>query len=272
MKRLRQPASMYQQDVESVLTPYERQARRVAIGVAVSQAARYQATSPELQGLTTQLTGSSGRFFINLYESRRKAVVALKSRVRSALDNITAAKCQYCGGLAAPSWFDHFLGKAAVPELSLYAPNLVPCCPDCNHFKGELSFTASGERKFLHFYDDDIDTLPELLVANLVPPKGLDVPSVEYSIAPSLHPLRDVFQRHFDTLQLKRRYATEAASQLHLIRTQACIVGANQVFLARKLTEEADAHNATFGRNEPLATLFRGVAASPTTLDWAIRP
>jgi hypothetical protein len=272
MKRLQRPASMYRQDIERVLKSSERQSRHVAIGVAVSQAARYQASSPELQGLTSQLTNSSHKFFVNLYESRRKAVAVIKSRVRSMLDDVAAAECQYCGGLAAPTWFDHFLGKAALPELSLYAPNLIPCCPDCNHLKGEVTFAESGERKFLHFYDDDIDSLPELLVADLQPPKILGVPSVRYSIAASSHPLRDVFQRHFDALQLKRRYAMEAASRLHLLRTQARTSSDDQRSLARKLAEQADARNATYGRNEPLATLFRSVAASPNTLDWAVQP
>jgi hypothetical protein len=223
--------------------------------------------------MTTQLrTKAACTFFVKLYKSPKKAVIAIKSRVTAALDDGTAAECQYCSGLAPPTTLDHFLGKAAIPELSLYAPNLVPCCPDCNNIRGRAAtFSASGDRRAVHFYDDDIDALPELLVVDITL-LGTGVPSVKYSVASSPHPLQQVFERHFEALHLARRYATKAASQLLLIKTRSRTSNANQQSLSEILVNDADARNALFGRNDHLATLFRSIAVSPAILDWAVLP
>ena len=270
MKRLQRPTATYQLDILSVLTPAQRRSRRAAIQIAVQQADQYHTISPNLHGMMTQLPTKSVReFFIKLYKSPKKSVVAIKTRVTAMLNDAMAAECQYCSGLAPPTTFDHFLAKAVVPELSLYAPNLVPCCPDCNNVRGP-TFDANRDRRALHFYDDDVDTLPELLIATIN--LGTGVPFVSYSVATSSHPLRPVFERHFEALHLAERYATKAASQLLLIRTRARTSNATQVTLSQVLVSDADARNALFGRNDHLATLFRAVAASPATLDWAVQP
>ena len=270
MKRLQRPTATYRTDILSVLRPDERRTRRAAIPIAVQQAAQYESSSPNLHGMSSQLPTQPARaFFVKLYKSRRNAVAVLKDRVRSSLGDALAAECQYCSGLAQPSTFDHFVEKAAVPELSLFAPNLIPCCPECNNIRG-ATFSANGDRRALHFYDDSVDTMPELLVATIALHGG--VPSVSFSVTPSPDALGQVYARHFEALNLAERYATKAASQLLLIRMRARTANANQQALHQALTDEAAARNGLFGRNDLFATLFRAIAASPPTLDWAVLP
>lgn len=114
--------------------------------------------------------------------------------VRLGLDNVTANRCQYCGFPGART-LDHFLEKVQVPELSLFAPNLIPCCWICNHDRPP-AFETDGTRQLLHFYDDDVDSIPEVLIANVKVP-GHGVPVADYSVGPSTHPLVDVYRRHF---------------------------------------------------------------------------
>jgi hypothetical protein len=123
----------------------------------------------------------------------------------------------------------------------------------------------------VHFYDDDVDALPELLVVDITL-LGTGVPSVRYSVASSPHPLRQVFARHFEALHLARRYATKAASQLLLIKTRSRTSNADRRSLSETLIDDADARNALFGRNDHLATLFRSIAASSAVLEWAVLP
>lgn len=265
---------MYQQDLNSAMGPAQRAAHPNAITLGAQQAAAYVAVSPRLHMLTCTLTSQATRkFFLNLYESPKQGVVAIKARVWGLidLDECTAASCQYCSGLGPPEELDHFLEKAIVPELALYAPNLVPSCGACNNIRGRKpTFAKNGRRRALHFYDDPIETLPELLVAKISMEAG--VPKATYSVAPSTHPLRAVFARHFATLQLQRRYGREAAAQLKLIRVRAQTTKTNATGLVRWLRHEAKARVAAYGRNDHRATLFRTIAASKSAIAWAVKP
>lgn len=265
MRRLTRPPATYGQDLELVLKPAELQRLRNSVKAACLQARRYARHSPALGHMQTELGRAKHRaFFKGLYDSRRKAVIAIRDRVRADLDEVTVAKCQYCG-LAAPKTLDHFLGKASIPELAVFAPNLIPCCWDCNHGRG-ATFDANGDRRILHFYDDDVQSLPDLLTATITFRKGQ--PVVSYDVPSSTDPLSAVYKRHFDALGLKDRYADEAAVELPVIRGRVRAEGLSNAQAHATLRAEADARNRVHGTNDFKAALCHAIVASNDATTW----
>jgi hypothetical protein len=205
-------------------------------------------------------------FFSGLYDRQRDSVTRIKTAVKANLDKVTGFRCQYCG-FPDTSTLDHYLEKAKLPELSIFARNLIPCCPYCNLHRGP-AFTSSGERRLLHFYDDDVDAMPNVLVATVDFPAG-GVPAATYAIIPSTHPLVAVYQRHFDALNLAARYESEARGQLLVIRQgvlRAMPLSSEQV--ASNLQGNAQDQENIYGRNDYLAALHRALATSVTALTW----
>jgi hypothetical protein len=204
-----------------------------------------------------------------MYGRRRNAVLALKEELRRRVlvEDATRAVCQLCG-FPAPSTFDHFLEKARFPELSLYQRNLIPCCWDCNHGR-KPSFDSNGERHLLHFYDDDVDNMPDLLTASVSVPTTTGVPVVTYSVGHSSHPLRDVYENHFSSLNLAQRYRLQAAVEINTFKERARMIA--RVKLVSVLQIEAAARSKVYGPNDYLAALLRALAASPAALAWLQR-
>lgn len=76
------------------------------------------------------------------------------SRARKKLLS-SAPKCPYCL-LNRPNTLDHYFDKSDYPEYSVFAPNLIPCCSECNSLKGTRLFNDDQQRQFIHFYIDNI--------------------------------------------------------------------------------------------------------------------
>ena len=62
-------------------------------------------------------------------------------------------KCPYCM-LSRSNTLDHYFDKDEYPEFSVYVPNLVPCCSECNTDKNTSVFDSQNNRKYIHFYHD----------------------------------------------------------------------------------------------------------------------
>ena len=71
------------------------------------------------------------------------------SRARKKLLS-SAPKCPYCL-LNRPNKLDHYFDKSDYPEYSVFAPNLIPCCSECNSLKGTRLFNDDQQRQFIHF-------------------------------------------------------------------------------------------------------------------------
>jgi 5-methylcytosine-specific restriction endonuclease McrA len=268
MRRLIRPAARYRRDLAGVLDPRERVQLAMEVNVACDQARRYRRRTPRLAGLTSGVTSPVAReCFLALYGSQKKAVVSLKARVWAMLDDTTRAFCQYCG-IGEPRTLDHFVEKAVVPELALYLPNLVPCCHPCNNGRRE-TFTANGTRRVLHFYDDDIDRLPELLRADIDWPPATGVPAASYTVQPSHHALAIVYATHFGTLKLAERYRTAAALELRRLRCK--LGGRTTAQVTAELHSELRG-TAVYGTNDYRAALYRAIIATPAALAWVMQP
>lgn len=268
MRRLIRPAARYRRDLAGVLDSHDRAQLAAEVDVACAQASRYRRRTPRLAGLTSGVTRPIARQrFLALYASKKAAVVLLRDRVWALLDAGTRAFCQYCG-IGEPCTLDHFVEKAIVPELALYLPNLVPCCHKCNHDRRE-TFAADRTRRVLHFYDDDIDRLPELLRADFDWPPAAGVPAARHTVQPSSHPLADVYSTHFETLKLAKRYRTAAALELRRLRGK--LSGRTTAQVTAELHSEIRG-TAVYGTNDYRAALYRAIIATPAALAWVMQP
>lgn len=267
MKSLSRPAARYRRQLQDVLNARESARYASEVASACALAATYSRSSPRLHRLRTNVAHRATRtFFIGLYDKRRAAIQAIKDGVRAGLDAVTSARCQYCG-LSEPESLDHYLEKAKIPELSLFARNLIPCCPYCNTNRGP-AFTPTGERRILHFYDDEIDAMPDVLTASVrIAPSSH--PVVTYSIAASSHPLVEVYRRHFDALHLASRYERESRGQLRVKRDEVQrAMPLTRTVIVAKLRDQARSQAAIYGPNYFLAAMYEALAASRAAVDW----
>ena len=142
-----------------------------------------------------------------------------KSRGRPIYDQLLIAaphdQCPFCGHRDV-STLDHTLPKAQHPALAVTPINLIPCCEDCNHTKGNLVL-GSVEEQLLHAYYDDISGQRWLYAAIVEgsPPAAkffVDTPEeMEPVIACRV-------ENHFEKLELARLYASQAGRQLQNIK------------------------------------------------------
>ena len=182
--------------------------------------ARATATELHLVVGANTLAGANGnvtaREMKQLYD---RHLARQKSRGREIYDKIMMAavhgQCPYCGHLPV-STLDHSLPKVRHPALALTPLNLIPCCKDCNHNKGN-SGPNSTETQFLHAYYDDL-TADRWLYAAIV--EG-SPPGATFHVDPP-EKWDDVtsarVRRHFEKLKLARLYASQAGRELQNIR------------------------------------------------------
>jgi hypothetical protein len=262
MKRLARPAAVYEDDLRAMVRPAERIKHAQAIKAAIKQAGRYAKKSPDLGQVSTIFKDATKRkFFLALYS--RKGAVAIKKRISSNL--VGTAVCQYCG-ISTARTFDHFLEKAKIPELSVYAPNLVPCCGDCNLLRGD-TFGVAKERRVLHYFDDPVDKLPSLLVAMVRFDAG--VPVIDYYVASSGHALAAIFRRQFEALRLAQRLKERAQQHLNEWRPRVRRLSDAQV---RKVCQkEANDLEETRGKNDYEVAFLRSIVASQEIRVWLMK-
>ncbi|MXP25635.1 hypothetical protein GRI39_06215 [Altererythrobacter indicus] len=154
---------------------------------------------------------------VNLY---KRHMSRQKSRGRTIYDKIMAAaaygQCPFCGHLPV-STLDHFHGKAEYPVLAVTPVNLIPCCKDCNDYKGTAA-ALTPETQFLNAYYDDL-TEDRWLYAQIIhgsPPGAI------FSVIPPAHWGAVTTQRvarHFRELNLAKLYSSQSSRQLQNIRS-----------------------------------------------------
>jgi len=125
-------------------------------------------------------------------------------------------RCPMCGPRPVGT-LDHYWPKSPHTSLAVHPMNLVPCCWECNHRKGEFQPTCRAE-ELLHPYID-----------NLGSEVWLDCEIVEVGGGQAFlfRPVRPTswssttFQRvchHFNFFDLDELYASQAANELESIR------------------------------------------------------
>lgn len=77
----------------------------------------------------------------------------VKHQIFDHLSEQNQTKCPYCM-LSRPNTLEHYFDKDDYPEFSVYVPNLIPCCSECNSNKSTSVFDSKHNRKYIHFYHD----------------------------------------------------------------------------------------------------------------------
>lgn len=125
-------------------------------------------------------------------------------------------RCPMCGPRPVGT-LDHYWPKSPHTSLAVHPVNLVPCCWECNHRKGEFQPTRRNE-ELLHPYVDDLGTDVWL---------DCEIVEVGGGQAFLFKPVRPAswssttFHRvahHFDFFDLDELYASQAANELESIR------------------------------------------------------
>jgi 5-methylcytosine-specific restriction endonuclease McrA len=119
--------------------------------------------------------------------------------------------CQYCL-LSELDAIDHYAPKSLFPEFSILSRNLVPACPKCNRLKGDV-WLDNGMRVIINLYYDQIPNVRYLAVS-VTFPSGANRAKVKFKLARPSGLSQAVFnqlRRHFDRLQLLKRYNLEGA-------------------------------------------------------------
>lgn len=128
----------------------------------------------------------------------------------------SASKCPYCL-LNRPNTLDHYFDKSDYPEYSVFTPNLVPCCSECNSLKGTGLFHDDRQRQFIHFYLDAIPDYQYLFVRFTVdPPEPVPHFSVDLQFREN-EPFERQIRSHFSKLGLLRKYRDAIINRLPVV-------------------------------------------------------
>lgn len=68
-------------------------------------------------------------------------------------------KCPICG-VEKCAHLDHYVPREKMPEFSVFTPNLIPLCYDCNEKKKALWKNARGERMIFNAFYDNLPDKP----------------------------------------------------------------------------------------------------------------
>ncbi|MCC6878075.1 MAG: hypothetical protein IT378_27430 [Sandaracinaceae bacterium] len=267
MKKLPVGRGRYARDLDQIITGTRLKDRAAALqgakGVAVRQASAYRRSPPSKRALQQGVTAEQRKAFLDCWEQRPAAVEAIRARVFRALPSHHQGRCPYCALPPNPTDLDHFREKSLVPELALYDRNLVPSHPDCNTSRDD-TFDAEGRQCVLHFYDDAIDEVPDVLVARVEAEDSC--PVARFSVADDPSPLARLYARHFTALKLADRYCLWAATAMREVVQDTRLAAEQSAKWPEILVAVANDHHATWGSNEPKAALLRAMAERPDVL------
>lgn len=143
----------------------------------------------------------------NSYQNSR----IFKKVKQQLLENIPAGRtgmCPFCM-ISEPTTFDHYFSESEYPEYIIFAPNLVPCCSQCNSIKGNRLFSENQRaRKIIHFY---YDSLPQIQYLKAVFKVDNKIPRVSFSLKfEHESETTAIIANHFDTLHLLKRYKKQS--------------------------------------------------------------
>lgn len=224
--------------------------------------ASYVAAAPDVAALPTCiLTEPQRKALLHAFEVETAPMIKARGDL---LERISAAQCPFCA-LSESSTLDHYLPKEQNPQFSVYAKNLIPCCPTCNTKKRDrVLVQRTNVRLFLHPYYDVVPNVRFLVVRaalrrtaislafRVMRPSGM-------TYAKYLH-----IKSHFSTLNLANRYRLMSLAHLRdLYRPLARFYGddENPSRVRDNLLQRASDFEADYGLNDWRAVLYRSLAA-----------
>lgn len=203
------------------------------------------------------------------YGIETKKLVALKADIKVAQAKRRLKYCPYCGTTANET-HDHYLPASLFPEFAVNAFNLVPCCFRCNTIKDNDWLDTAGNRRYLHFYCDQIPDVDFVRVELISRPPLVGV-GARFSIEQA--GMDDVvwglIQRHFDRLHLIDRYNENASDEIgEILEDCANHLAAGGVDVRRFLEEQGISDANVFGRSNWRSVLLRTLSQHPLLDQW----
>lgn len=203
----------------------------------------------------------------SLYSSNSAIAKTLRKDYESRLTNRSYYhKCPYCT-FGESNTLEHILPKTPYPEYAINALNLIPCCSQCNSYKGEKVKDDKGYPETINFYYHNPDSFQFLETDFLLDENGVPLFTYKLCFPKDCDTfLMEIIENHFKNLHLVKRYNEQVISlytsfetmiisnykkqQLDMafsfidsyLKTQTTILGQNhyQVALLRCLNQSAD--------------------------------
>ncbi len=137
----------------------------------------------------------------------------VRHEIFDVMEKSNQTKCPYCF-LNRPNTLDHYFDKDDYPEFSVFVPNLVPCCSECNTNKSTSVFDENETRKYIHFYHDVIPS-EQFLFMRFTYPDSDKIPIVNiYLEFESENNFSAIVRNHFSNLSLLKKYKNAVLDRL----------------------------------------------------------
>ncbi len=115
--------------------------------------------------------------------------------------------CPYCA-LTEAKQIDHFLPKSIFPEFSLYLPNMIVICTDCNTSKDNIAINTTTNTRFaLNPYHDINIYSHDFIVCEILPP--FEAAKFNIKITDALSSAeQELCLEHIKTVAIERKIVT----------------------------------------------------------------
>lgn len=150
---------------------------------------------------------------IKLYEKqfvKNKGSKTIRDSVTNASPN---GLCPYCGQGSVHE-LDHYLPKDLFTGITVYPPNLIPSCRDCNREKSNY-FPDSSKPAVLHPYFDNAFSFRWLYATISEHSNGMPTAEFEVRVDPSNIGLKTRLESHLSVFKLYDRYRVFASQSLN---------------------------------------------------------
>ena len=177
-------------------------------------------------------------------------------------------KCPYCT-INRPNTLDHYFDKADYPEYSVFLPNLVPCCSECNTAKGTSVFDIYKKRKYIHFYFDKIPDY-QFVFVEFSFESDKNIPKVNIRLVFQTNTPDTIrIQKHFSELQLFHKIKDSISDKLPTIIREISMLKQQSELTEIKylLNTRYDSLKSTQGANYWETCLYKGILNSPDFIE-----
>ncbi|WP_461811365.1 hypothetical protein [Faecalimonas sp.] len=178
-------------------------------------------------------------------------------------------KCPYCM-LSRPNTLEHYFDKDDYPEFSVYIPNLVPCCSECNSDKSTTVFNSKKERNYIHFYHDSLPEKQFLFVRfSFIEPDAVPLVDILLKFSKETYCSR-LIRSHFSNLSLLSKYKSSILDRIAPIIEEIQVnhqMGMSKRNITESLHIRLDSLAKHYGNNYWETCVYEGILNSSGFLD-----
>lgn len=193
----------------------------------------------------------------------------IRQLIFSNLSATNQTKCPYCM-LSRPNTLEHYFDKNDYPEFSVYIPNLVPCCSECNNDKDTYMFNEQNNRNYIHFYHDQIPE-EQFLFVRFTYSELDNIPVVDITLRfNEENYFSGLIERHFLKLSLLTKYQNAILDRLAPTLEEIKMFqqsGTSIEFIEESLQIKLTTLAQHYGKNYWETCMYEGILNSPGFLN-----